>query len=146
MGSCAVLNSVSLRGLQKCSFASVTLHKTHANFNTDLGNPISSFTVFFVSLFVFPVTITVSFCCCWFALHLHSFCWAVFKGRGTFPAPKKSKAEEESGGKLPYVRLLVCEHLACGGELSSPGLSQSPMLFCPVPPRGCQTCFLCSEL
>lgn len=43
---CAEL-SVSLRGLQKCSFASVTIHTTQANFNIDLGRAISSFTFFF---------------------------------------------------------------------------------------------------
>lgn len=95
VGLCAVLNSC--RGLQKCSFASVTLHKTRANFNTGLGSPISSFTVLLGCLFgfFFSVTIVVSFCCCWFALRLHSFCWAVFKGRGAFPAPKKSRQRKQ---------------------------------------------------
>lgn len=50
MGLCAVLNSVSFRALQKCSFASVMLHTTHADFSIGLGSPISSFTGFFLLL------------------------------------------------------------------------------------------------
>lgn len=114
---CCAKLSVSLRGLQKCSFSSVTLHTTHANFNIDLGSPISFSTGFFFFFCYNYGFILLLLICIISALVLLSS----VQGQRNFSCPKEIKAEEESGSKLPKMRQLASDHLAFRGELSSPG-------------------------